>query len=1078
MDTIIKNRKSFHEQTSFEDSKSLKKQVTTTTRKITFDFSTHIHPYISQCLNKLVNTNISGLQNMDTEMGENNNPLLYKEIFKNGEYVPEKFVTQYPVYDLDFSFKGAYSVYNWELFFHIPFALAITLTKNGQYEESRKWFHYIFDPTDTGDDPVPEKYWKFLKFKEYNKQKLIDELISFSKGGNDSLANTIEKWKKNPFKPHVVARGRISAYMYKTIMAYLDNLIAHGDMLFGIDSRESINEAMQLYVLAACILGTKPQLVPSKGNVTAQNYKSLRNSLDNFGNAIVNFETDMLFEYLPEPSESNSSANDNTQTTVISPYLYFSIPKNDKLYEYWDIVADRLFKIRNSLNLQGIFRELPLFQPPIDPGLLAKATASGLNVAAIMKGLHQPLPIIRFRSMLQKAFEICQQVQSLGNQLLSVIEKKDAEQLTLIRQDYEKSILEATKTIKFGQWKEAEKNYESLQTSMNNTFFRYKHYRQLLGDKEADIAEIDYKDIDSAKLFEFNTNGDNQYTLPEENTYSSGTSVDYSTAYSDILESAILNVHEKEELDKLKDAKDNQVAASVYDTLSAFCFLIPNFSVDLKFWGMGPGTSFGGQHIGQGLSGTATFRRAISNLRSYEATNAAKMASYKRREQEWKFQVLTLGKELNNMQKQKRAAEIRKLIAEKDYNNQVNQIDGFDKIDEFIKKTKISNLDFYKWMKTEVNSLYISCYKLALETAQKAERALQHELGDNTLTFINNNYRAGKEGLLAGEKLFFDLKKMEMEFHDLNVRTPEFTKHISLKQISPYNLLELKTTGVCEFGLPEELFDLDAPGYYFRRIKNVAVSIPCVTGPYTSINCKLTLLKSNIRKSDEVSVNDYPQKTEGDDTRFDVYYGSTKSIITSTAQNDNGMFDQSAGDDRYLPFEGSGVISRWKLELPDEFRQFDYNTISDVILHMQYTARNGGDNLKQEAQKHLRESYMANQNQLFIRLFSLRHDFPNEWQKAKNNSGIGIAIKIKKEDFPFLTQNKTIKIPKNSDSGPNDSLSLFYLKNDSFVELNNCISNNDDIVLNNEYESSEINISVENPSEQDDLLLFVNYVIN
>ena len=50
--------------------------------------------------------------------------------------------------------------------------------------------------------------------------------------------------------------------------------------------------------------------------------------------------------------------------------LYFCVPQNDKVLSYWDTVEDRLFKIRNSLNIQGIFRQLPLFAPPIDPATL------------------------------------------------------------------------------------------------------------------------------------------------------------------------------------------------------------------------------------------------------------------------------------------------------------------------------------------------------------------------------------------------------------------------------------------------------------------------------------------------------------------------------------------------------------------------------------------------------------------------------------------------------------------------------------------------------------------------------------
>lgn len=35
-----------------------------------------------------------------------------------------------------------------------------------------------------------------------------------------------------------------------------------------------------------------------------------------------------------------------------------------------ETVADRLYKIRNSLNIEGVKRTLALFAPPIDPGML------------------------------------------------------------------------------------------------------------------------------------------------------------------------------------------------------------------------------------------------------------------------------------------------------------------------------------------------------------------------------------------------------------------------------------------------------------------------------------------------------------------------------------------------------------------------------------------------------------------------------------------------------------------------------------------------------------------------------------
>ena len=52
--------------------------------------------------------------------------------------------------------------------------------------------------------------------------------------------------------------------MFKTVMAYLDNLIAWGDSLFRQDTGETINEATQLYVLAANLLGPTPAAGPAE----------------------------------------------------------------------------------------------------------------------------------------------------------------------------------------------------------------------------------------------------------------------------------------------------------------------------------------------------------------------------------------------------------------------------------------------------------------------------------------------------------------------------------------------------------------------------------------------------------------------------------------------------------------------------------------------------------------------------------------------------------------------------------------------------------------------------------------------
>ena len=107
----------------------------------------------------------------------------------------------------------------------------------------------------------------------------------------------------------------------------------------------------------------------------------------------------------------------------------------------------------------------------------------------------------------------------------------------------------------------------------------------------------------------------------------------------------------------------------------------------------------------------------------------------------------------------------------------------------------------------------------------------------------------------------------------------------------------------------------------------------------------------------------YERKEDGDDPRFREELGAVQSIVTSSGRNDAGLFQVNFHDDRYLPFEGAGAISSWKLELAKErnpdlgtlepesgTRKPDLGTLKDLVLHIKYTALDGGEALKQAAE--------------------------------------------------------------------------------------------------------------------------------
>ncbi|KAJ1329746.1 Tc toxin complex TcA C-terminal TcB-binding domain-containing protein [Microdochium nivale] len=162
---------------------------------------------------------------------------------------------------------------------------------------------------------------------------------------------------------------------------------------------------------------------------------------------------------------------------------------------------------------------------------------------------------------------------------------------------------------------------------------------------------------------------------------------------------------------------------------------------------------------------------------------------------------------------------------------------------------------------------------------------------------------------------------------------------------------------------PEVLFDHDFPGHYCRRIKTVSVSVPTIIGPYTGVNCTLRLLEHRYRlrpggaaagaSADSSSSSSYylADSTVGDgDVRFHIDRVPIAAVALSTGNQDSGAFELNfSTGERYVPFEGAGVISRWKLEFPAPYPQFDYRSISDVLFTVRYTALDGSALWQKEA---------------------------------------------------------------------------------------------------------------------------------
>ncbi len=448
------------------------------------------------------------------------------------------------------------------------------------------------------------------------------------------------------------------------------------------------------------------------------------------------------------------------------------------------------------------------------------------------------------------------------------------------------------------------------------------------------------------------------------------------------------------------------------------------------------GVTWGGDNLGAMMNAMSTYMGIFSAINNAQGSMAGTLGGYSRRMDDWQFQSSTAEKELEQLEKQIISSEIKLAIAEKEVLNQQLQIENSKEADEFM-RSKFTNQQLYDWMIGQLSTVYFQSYQLAFDLAKKAEQCYQYELGEfGNTSFVQFGYWDSlKKGLLSAEKLQYDLRRMESSYYDQNDRELEITKHISLLMLNPQAILDLRANGTCTFIVPEAIYDLDFPGHFFRRIKSVSISIPCIAGPYTSINATLKLLKHTTRLN--ASGSNYGHEDYSAEDRFRHVTTETHSITTSTAQNDSGVFDLNFRDERYLPFEGCGAFGEWQLELNTEaeLRMFDYNTISDVIVTVRYTAREDAA-LKNTVNTYLKELIQSTVEPTetsggieLNRLFSLRHEFSREWHKMFHPAGGDAHVmnfEITQNYLPFFVQNRGIEITKVYIYGSFDSITDSY----------------------------------------------------
>ncbi|MBO9998655.1 MAG: hypothetical protein J7641_06540 [Cyanobacteria bacterium SID2] len=833
-------------------------------------------------------------------------------------------------------FKGAYGLYYEEIFFHIPFLIANQLNANQKFSEAQQWYHYIFNPTaqeTTSNNSVSSKdrYWRYRPFRSLSLETLSEML---------SDEDALNAYRQDPFDPHAIARLRINTYQKTVVMKYIDNLIDWGDYLFRQDTRESITEATQLYVLAFALLGPRPQSKPTRQLEDVGTYEDVKADLERN-------QIDALPDFLVE---NGNHAQTSTPEIPFNPHrsviTRFCVPENSQFLGYWDVIDDRLYKIRHSLNIDGVFRSLALFQPPINPAALVQAAASGLagGIGSALAATNVSVPHYRYAFMLDKAKEMVGYVIEFGGALIEALENKSGEELTLLQHTHELNILERTTEIKQLQQAELDANLAALEQSLANAKEREDYYKNQVRGSGA-----------------FGAN--NFETIQSDLTLSAN--VIHSTA-----------------------------------AVSKFIAGLSGGTVDVEVGGSGFGGSpvatvkSGGSFISTLLDKGGDFLEITAGILDRTAGIMGTKAERKRRKEEWDHNEKLAGFDIAEIEKQIEATAAQMNAASRDFLIHQKTIDQHNEVGNFY-RTKFLNKDLYNWMSNRLSSLYFQTYKLAFDIAKQAERAFQFEFGTDESYISFGYWDSRRKGLLAGEALRLDLARLEKSALDQDSRYLEITKTISLARLDPIAFLQLRETGRCQFTLGELLFDRDFPGHYFRIIKSVSLSIPAVVGPYETVHATLTQTGHKTLMSPDLAGVQYllgEEQNMPDSIRAD--WRSNQQIAVSTGVEDSGVFELDFNDDRYLPFEGTGAVSTWLLELPKPTNRFDFDTITDVVIHLRYMCKTDSGSFKQSVM-----DLEAFKQYRGLRLFSLAHEFSTDWYAFKNQVDV---------------RSTTLSLPKNT----------------------------------------------------------------
>ena len=394
------------------------------------------------------------------------------------------------------------------------------------------------------------------------------------------------------------------------------------------------------------------------------------------------------------------------------------------------------------------------------------------------------------------------------------------------------------------------------------------------------------------------------------------------------------------------------------------------------------GMAVGGNKLGAGLLAGAQGAEILADITKCISDELTTQAAYNRRAAEWEFDKTQVEWDMKILDQQLTETNIElnaSTIALAQYEQaRVNEQEAYVSM-----TTGFTIIPIYNWLVARQEKIYGAAYDAVRSLCQGVEAAWRYEIGDYRRdSFINTKaWEDDHKGMLIGESLLLNLLEMENEYLAKNERRLTIKKSFSLRQqleatAQPAKAPETpetawtklfksdakRTTPVTHtFRFKAEDFDKSYPGQYLRQLKYVSVTLVLTKDMQVEELCALlkqTGSTTLLEPDTDAARSFYP----GNDNDQKVVAASkiTKLVrrnprenqqiaLSSTVAEDGLGYDAGTWvyelmfhDGRYLPFEGTGAISEWTLDLlGDEKLLKNLSIIEDIKFNMVYTAKAG-----------------------------------------------------------------------------------------------------------------------------------------